>query len=228
MLDDRIASEEWGRVKVRRGNILTSIWRIEKERRWLRTLNTEIVPDEYLPRPEFAGKYTIGEFAKDTSAWWKCMILWWLCRGKMQVLELGTGVGIGTAYMAVDVKDIVITVEADAHRAGLAEQVSERVGVRNHIYAVEDSFANVIQAIRDRSITPISVVYIDGEHTGEALIRYFTSVLPLLQNGGAIVVDDILWSRNMRLAWDNIKHHPAVLRSFKIHDFGVLKVRGGR
>ena len=203
-------------------NPIAHIYRIERARRRLMTDTGVIESSKYLPRPEYAGEYTVGEFAADTSALWKCLILYRLARRASRVLELGTGLGISTAYLAAGARHLVCSVEADQMRSDIARGVIGEVGLSHCTMILTDTFDSVIGGLKRANAASFNLVYVDGDHEGDALIRYYESVLPLIYQGAIVVIDDLLWSRDMRLAWKAIQNRSEVYHSRKVHDLGIL------
>ncbi len=68
-------------------------------------------------------------------------------------------------------------------------------------------------------------VYLDGNHTKEATLKYFKLLLPHLHNNSLLLLDDINWSREMKEAWEELKRNPAVKQSIDGFDKGFLFFR---
>ena len=70
-----------------------------------------------------------------------------------------------------------------------------------------------------------SLLYIDGNHTKEATLRYFEKLLPYTHNNSVIIFDDIHWSADMEEAWGEIKKHPAVTVTIDTFFWGFVFFR---
>ena len=73
--------------------------------------------------------------------------------------------------------------------------------------------------------THYSLLYIDGNHTKEATLRYFQKLLPYTHNDSVMIFDDIHWSAEMEEAWEEIKKHPAVTVTIDTFFWGFVFFR---
>ena len=73
-----------------------------------------------------------------------------------------------------------------------------------------------------KSIRKIDYIYVDGNHTYEATIRYFNMIKPHLQTKGVMIFDDINWSEGMSRAWKEIKTDPDVTMTVDFFDLGLV------
>lgn len=115
------------------------------------------------------------------------------------IVELGTAVGIGTLYLSRGCPGArVITVEGNSRLADLASENFRNAG-SDQITVIGDNFDAVLPRLKGQ-IPGGSLVYIDGNHTGEALQRYFSFFVNHVNNP-VLVLDDINWSESMHQAW---------------------------
>lgn len=121
-------------------------------------------------------------------------------------LELGTSLGISTAYQAAALElnqhGKIATCEGDESLASLAKENFERLGLRNVLVRVgrfQDVLGNVL-----REIEHLDFAFIDGHHEEQATLAYFRQMYPFFTENSIIVVDDISWSEGMRRAWNLI------------------------
>ena len=119
-------------------------------------------------------------------------------------LELGTSIGIGTMFLAkVNHKIKVTTIEGCPETYKFAKTEFDKRKIANVTF-INDNFdhlfdSNMLNGQR------FELVYIDGNHTYEATIKYFDKIVK--NNCGQksiIVIDDINWSREMFDAWTEI------------------------
>jgi hypothetical protein len=47
--------------------------------------------------------------------------------------------------------------------------------------------------------------FIDGQHEKKATLHYMERLIPLMNEGGIMIFDDIYWSEDMNEAWEEIK-----------------------
>lgn len=132
------------------------------------------------------------------------------------VLEMGTALGLTTAQLAQTHPKIrVTTLEGDPQLAECAAAYWMRVGVSSRIDAITGPFDRVLPQC---DLKGIDLIYIDGDHRGEAL-EYWETWFREHAPEASILVDDIRWSADMLRAWEAIRskdHWPLTI------DFGNL------
>lgn len=142
------------------------------------------------------------------------------------MLELGTSVGIGSAYMAFgNPEGKMITVEGCSETLGKAEQHFGRLKLSN-IRTVFGGFDAMLPALLDELGT-VDFVFLDGNHREEPTLHYFESLLPHLGPDSVLVFDDIHWSREMQSAWNKIRLHPSVKVTVDLFHCGLVFFREG-
>ncbi len=126
------------------------------------------------------------------------------------VLELGTSLGLTTAYFAKAAPDsAVITMEGCPETARLAAKNLAELGINS----VEIVVGNIDETLPDLLHTQqktMDLVFFDANHRLEPTLRYFEEVLPYASDSTVFIMDDIYWSREMTQAWEQIKAHPQV------------------
>jgi len=137
----------------------------------------------------------------------------------LQILELGTCVGVSTLYLAkANSSAKIITVEGCESYAKEALKLFTKAQVRN-VDQIVSSFEDVFVAL------PFSVfdcVFFDGNHTYEATISYFNYFVKFKHYGSIFIFDDIYWSKEMTKAWQIIQKHPEVTLSIDLYRFGIV------
>lgn len=119
------------------------------------------------------------------------------------ILELGTNLGVGTAYLAsADDRIEMHTIEAASELVKLAQVNLQQLGLEAvfHNQLFRD-FLQSNQKLMGRS----DFVYLDGHHEHSATLAYFELLWSNGPDTQMIVVDDINWSEGMRRAWADIK-----------------------
>ena len=120
-----------------------------------------------------------------------------------QIIELGTGLGIGTMYLALGNPSAkVITIEGNPVLAAIAEENFRKAGLEN-ICIVTGRFDDVLPGIIKNCAGNL-MVFIDGNHTFEATLRYCGMFTSIIGFKGVIIIDDINWSAGMMSAWETI------------------------
>jgi predicted O-methyltransferase YrrM len=137
------------------------------------------------------------------------------------ILELGTSLGISTAYLALAAPDAsIITVEGCK---GIAERASvnfAKLGIKN-IKQETGNFDNILESVLD-NIPQIDFAFIDGNHRKDPTIRYFESCLKKSNNDTVLIFDDIHWSADMNEAWNFICSHKSVTLTLDMFQFGIV------
>ncbi|HEY4148662.1 MAG TPA: class I SAM-dependent methyltransferase [Chitinophagaceae bacterium] len=140
------------------------------------------------------------------------------------VLELGTSVGLTTAYLALaDGQSIVTTVEGSPAIAELARENFRKLDLSS-IALYNRPFDECLPRIIQHH-PHLDFVFIDGNHRMEPTLDYFNQLLPAMDESSVIVFDDIHWSRDMETAWEKIKHHPEVMLTIDLFFIGLVFFR---
>jgi predicted O-methyltransferase YrrM len=137
------------------------------------------------------------------------------------ILELGTSLGLSTAYLAASNKlSVVHTIDGNKSVAQIAESNFIKLGL-NNIIQYEGKFDEIIDKILDIAPT-ITLAYIDGNHKKKTTINYFLKILKKCHTESIIIFDDIHWSKDMFEAWINIKSNPEVMCSIDLYQIGIV------
>jgi predicted O-methyltransferase YrrM len=146
--------------------------------------------------------------------------------GKPLIIELGTSLGISTMYMAASCTDTTVcTIEGCPATAGIARQNFVEAGL-NNIKILEGPFDEILPGFTTTDVKP-GLVFIDGNHRKDPVIKYFNQIAELSDNKTVIIIDDINHSKEMAEAWDEIKLHKKVSVSIDIFRMGILFFREG-
>jgi len=137
------------------------------------------------------------------------------------LLELGTSLGISTAYIASSSKNRkCITLEGCPNTANIARKTFEELNLTN-IEVITGNINNTIHSACAK-LSCIDFVYIDANHSYEATVTYFEQLLPFLSERAVVVFDDIYWSKQMKNAWQTIKMHPKINATFDLYQLGIV------
>ena len=143
----------------------------------------------------------------------------------LQIVELGTSLGITTAYLAAPSKrNHVTTFEGAKEIAEMAKLNWEKLGLTNIdlVVGLLDSSLRVRFGYDEHRQQLVDLVYIDANHTYEATMRYVKHFLPFVHEKSIIVLDDIHYSREMERAWQEIKTLPEVTTTMDLYHIGLL------
>jgi len=146
--------------------------------------------------------------------------------GGHDIVELGTSLGISTMYLAATLSQTVVySVEGCPALAEIARENFSIAGIKN-IELLNGSFEDMIPELRKRGIKP-GLVFIDGHHRREPVLRYFAQMVKLIDKKGVIIIDDIHMSDEMEKAWNEIKHYQSVSFTIDIFRMGLIFFREG-
>lgn len=141
-----------------------------------------------------------------------------------QILELGTSLGISTAYMAMgNPAARLVTAEGSKAIAGRAMRNFKALKCPQ-IELVPGNFDETMPELLSK-LPAIDLAFIDGNHRLEPTVRYFEQLLPNLGQYSMVIFDDIHWSAGMEEAWRTIQHHPAVKLSIDLFFIGIVLFR---
>ncbi len=140
------------------------------------------------------------------------------------ILELGTSLGISSAYLSLaKIDSKVTTMEGAKEVADMARENFTSLGLQN-ISIIEGDFDQTLSSV----LSPLSSVdfaFIDGNHRREPTERYFQQLLSKTNNDSILILDDIHWSREMEEAWETIKKHPSVRCTIDLFFIGIVFFR---
>ncbi len=142
------------------------------------------------------------------------------------IVDLGTSLGITTAYLAEAVcphGGRVLTFEGCPQTAAVARRNLEQLGVDNVTVVV----GNIDETLAPQmnALGPIDFAFFDANHRYEPTIRYFEICLRNRHNDTVFVFDDIHWSDEMEQAWAHIRQHSAVSVTVDLFWIGLVFFR---
>jgi len=140
------------------------------------------------------------------------------------VFELGTSLGITTAYLAEAARKAQIyTFEGCPNIATIAKANFEYLHLRN-ITQITGNLDKTLQP-QLQQIPQLDFAFFDGNHRYEPTIRYFEQCLAKAHENSVFVLDDIYWSSEMKRAWKEIKNHPSVAQTIDLYFVGLVFFR---
>jgi predicted O-methyltransferase YrrM len=146
--------------------------------------------------------------------------------GRPMILEFGTSLGISTMYLAASSPETnVITMEGCKNTSEIASRNFKEAGLSN-IRLLNGSFDELLPLIKSENVCP-GLVFIDGNHRKEPIVRYFNKVADMSANRTVVIIDDINSSQEMAEAWSEIKNHRNVTLSIDIFRLGMVFFREG-
>ena len=137
------------------------------------------------------------------------------------ILELGTSMGLGTAYLATaDTESQVHTIEGSKEIAAQAKKHFAKLGIANitqHVGNFDEVLSPILQQLQR-----IDLLFVDGNHRRIPTLTYFENAKPFLHQNSIVIFDDIHWSEEMHEAWHMIKADPMVTLSIDLFYFGIV------
>lgn len=169
---------------------------------------------------------TIGEVCRSASKPYTWALLLFRLVREFQpsvCLELGTCLGISTAYqaaaLALNRRGRIITLEGAPTLAERAREDFERLGLANIVLRVGRFQDTLGQVLHDEP--RIDFAFIDGHHEEHATLGYFEQLCPFFSETAIVVFDDIQWSKGMQRAWRTIAADQRITLSVDLFWVGI-------
>lgn len=140
------------------------------------------------------------------------------------IIELGTNVGISSAYQAIALKlngqnGKLLTLEWSPYRLRLAKELHRKLGLKNIIY-VQGEFAETLE----KTLTefgPVDFSFIDGNHEYQPTLDYFDKIWTHSAQNAIFVFDDIRLSGGMEQAWRELQADRRIVLAIDLNDIGI-------
>jgi predicted O-methyltransferase YrrM len=139
----------------------------------------------------------------------------------LNIIELGTGAGVGSLYLAsADVRIPVYSIEGNPQMAQISSRLIHQSRLSN-VSLRKGMFDDVLPVIL-KETEAVGLMFIDGDHNSQSLIRYYSMIKPFLNKDSIIVLHDIYWSDDMLNGWKTLIAAPEVRVSVDVFHFGIL------
>jgi predicted O-methyltransferase YrrM len=146
--------------------------------------------------------------------------------GKNEIVEFGTSLGISTMYLASGAPDSIVYTMEGCHECSEISTDNFSVAGFKNIRLMTGSFEDSVPVLKEKGIKP-GLVFIDGNHRMEPVLRYFNEMADVAGTETVIVIDDIYDSPEMESAWEKIKEHSRVSVTVDIFRMGLVFFREG-
>jgi len=138
-----------------------------------------------------------------------------------KVIEMGTSLGITTAYIAKRNPLITIqTIESNKEVLALAKKKWEALSISN-IESYHSLFDEILPVLIE-DIPNSCLFFIDGNHRYEATKAHFNQIAEKSNDQTIMIFDDIHWSKGMEEAWKEILQDDRISLSIDLFEFGIL------
>jgi predicted O-methyltransferase YrrM len=166
----------------------------------------------------------IADIARNSlSGRWQCRIMYNLIKQYKlaHILEIGTSLGISTAYLAkANASASIITLEGNPDSARIARDLWKDLDLAKIEVRIGEFGDTLSQAARD--LRTIDMAFLDGNHRKQATLDYFNLLKPHASEKSVFVIDDIYWSHGMNEAWNEIIQDSAVAFSIDLFRMGIV------
>jgi predicted O-methyltransferase YrrM len=137
------------------------------------------------------------------------------------MVELGTSLGMSTAYLAMgNPQGLITTIEGCPETAAFARRDFEFLGLKN-VHQLTGSFEEILPGLLQK-LGKVDLVFIDGNHRKKPSLQYFHQCLQHIHNDSVLIFDDIHWSGEMEEAWKKIQDHPSVTITIDLFRMGLV------
>ena len=195
---------------------------VERVRRELLRDNTEISVEDSGKGVD--DKHQVAEVAKVTlKSQKKAQLLFRLVNllKAQTIVELGTSLGITTAYLALPNKEAKVwTFEESKDLLKIAKQNWKGLGIKN-IEAVQGNLEDTL-ARESANWSTVDFAFLDANHRQEPTLRYFDILASHAGEKSIFVIDDIRHSREMWEAWKAICEREDVTARMDLGTMGLV------
>ncbi len=128
-----------------------------------------------------------------------------------RILELGTAIGYSAISLCrfLDDKARIITVERDGERAAMARDNIAKAEMGDRIRLVEDDALTLLQSM-DR---PVDLIFLDADKSH--YIDYYEDCLRLLNSGGVIFADNVLFAGLVEKEGEAARKHRTIVNNLR-------------
>lgn len=140
------------------------------------------------------------------------------------VLELGTSLGMNTAYLAsANTENFITTFENNSNIAQIAKQHFNQLSLTN-ITQVVGHFDNTLLDTLNK-IPQLDFIYIDGKYSQDSTLKYWQLLCTKAHNETLFIISDIHRSAVMEAAWKAIQQSPLVTCTIDLFFVGIVFIR---
>ena len=140
------------------------------------------------------------------------------------VLELGTSLGITTAYLAsANTENFITTFEDNSNMAKIAKQHFNQLSLTN-ITQIVGHFDNTLLHTLNK-ISQLDFVYINSNNCKEAILFYWNMLYNKAHNETLFIFDKIHGGAEMEEVWKKIQQLDMVTCTIDLFFIGIVSIR---
>ena len=138
------------------------------------------------------------------------------------ILELGTNLGVGTFFLHEGNPNAkIVSIDGCIETQNVAkENITE-----NNVIFVHSKFEEYLSNLSPQKF---DLIYIDGDHRGEALLKYLKMLENYSHDDTIFVLDDIRWSKDMFKAWNIIVGSKDFHLTLDLFKMGIIMKKSGK
>ncbi len=142
------------------------------------------------------------------------------------ILEIGSSLGISTAYLSIGAPQAnIISLEGCPATAEIAKENFKKQDLKNIEVFIGEFDLTLDLALQNKSY---DLIFFDGNHQKQPTLSYFEKCLSSAHENSIFIFDDIHWSEEMELAWEEIKNHQKVTLTADTYKWGLVFFSKGR
>ena len=141
-----------------------------------------------------------------------------------QIIELGTSMGVDTAYLMKAVPQAKIIV-VDHHDDTVAITSKNLINSSAQSVQVLRRDQNHLLPIVNTEPQSLDFLLMNRSCRKEVSIKYLNQCLPLLKETSVVVVDAIYRDEEMKICWQQIKAHSQITVTIDLFQLGLAFVR---
>lgn len=133
-------------------------------------------------------------------------------RKPKRILELGSAIGYSAISLSRFMADdgIIITVERDGDRASMARDNIAEADLQGKVRLIEDDALTLLQSM-DR---PVDLIFLDADKSH--YIDYYEDCLRLLNKGGIIFADNVLFAGLVEKEGEAARKHRTIVNNLRL------------
>lgn len=136
------------------------------------------------------------------------------------IIELGTSLGINSLYLTTHPDRQLTTFEGASSLCAIAQAVFDGNN-KSNIKLIEGNINETLPTYLE-NIKDFDVVFLDANHQYQPTLNYFHLLLDKAHDKTCFIFDDIHRSKQMELAWKEIKKEYEVTLTIDIYQVGIV------